>query len=104
MTVPEFLMDRSAPGHLRLVGELDIFSGADLTISLAKLDGAPMEIDMAGVSFMDSCGLRAMVQLDHEHPGIRFVHAPSNMARLLQIAGVSNLMADYGDDQPVLSA
>jgi anti-anti-sigma factor len=104
MSVPEFLIDQSVPGHMRLVGELDLFTGADLTVSLAALDGAAMEIDLAGVSFMDSCGLRTMLRLHQMHPGIRFVHATLNMSRLLEIAGVSTLMADYGDDPPVLSA
>ncbi len=86
-------MDRSIPGRTKLIGELDLYTAADLIISLATLDGAAMEIDMADVSFMDSSGLRTMVQLSQHHPGLRFVSPSPHVTRALEIAGLSDLVS-----------
>lgn len=45
---------------LRLNGELDLVSEPVLAGELAKVDG-PLRIDLSGLAFMDSTGLRALL-------------------------------------------
>jgi len=47
-----------------VAGELDLLSAPELEAALAEWDGTePLVLDMAGVSFIDSTGLRLLLQL-----------------------------------------
>ncbi len=53
-----------------LSGELDGAAGRALVAAVAEsppADGIPLELDMAGVSFIDSTGVASLVGLKHEH-------------------------------------
>jgi anti-sigma B factor antagonist len=84
---------------LRVTGELDAATAPDL---LAAFDGLPVQgqevvVDMAAVSFVDSSGLRALVQLRQaaESTGRQLVvRRPARQAlRLLQLSGLTELVA-----------
>jgi anti-anti-sigma factor len=92
-------LDKSMPGIVRLVGELDLRTAKELVDSLAELNGGTTDVDMAGVSFMDSSGTRAMLHLARQHPGLRFAHPSPSVSRLLEIAGLDDLVTETLEGQ-----
>ena len=79
-----------------LRGEIDAFSAPRLADRFASLPAGDDDIviDMAEVSFMDSSGLRVLLEL-HEragHAGRRLVlHTPSpSVTKLLDVSGLSD--------------
>jgi anti-sigma B factor antagonist len=87
-------------GHvtLRASGEIDLYSAGDFTAALGQAaDTAPdVTVDLTGVRFMDSTGLRALLRArrraEDEGGRLRLAVDPSGaVARLLDLAGVSAL-------------
>lgn len=80
---------------VRLAGELDLETTAELDRQLAVLDETPVPhllIDLAGVSFMDSTGLASIVRAHRaaEARGYPLVLRPGSnqVQRLFQLTGV----------------
>jgi anti-sigma B factor antagonist len=92
--------------HLRLLvsGELDLFREADLLRALDEVlaDTTPerLVLDVRGVLFLDSSGLRALLMCRDRarSVGVPLVLAvaPGPVTRLLDVAGVRNWFA-YDD-------
>ncbi|MEY9932198.1 anti-anti-sigma factor [Catenulispora sp. GP43] len=78
---------------LTLTGDLDFAAHADLEARVVELVGAgrPVVVDCAGITFMDSMGLRALVAglLAAEDAGVGFaLAAPSPpVLRVLELSG-----------------
>jgi anti-anti-sigma factor len=75
----------------RLVGELDIASVGGLTqvIRGAADRSEPVVLDFAGVRFMDSSGLRALLEgagLPNDNGPLVIVNPSSQVRRLLEIS------------------
>lgn len=96
-------MDAAAPLEitttdtgLRLVGELDTHTAPSLQAALADLGGERVVIDMAGVEFVDSSGLRVLIQSHQQadEAGRAVVLSrPSNaVRRLLEISGLEGYL------------
>lgn len=54
-----------ATAHVRLAGEIDSASAADLTRLLASLDrlfSMTVEVDLAGVTFLDTAGVHPLIE------------------------------------------
>jgi anti-sigma B factor antagonist len=64
MAEPLQITPSDEPGTLRLVGELDISTAGTAwnAFHLALSDGRPLTIDMSGLRFMDSSGLRVLLK------------------------------------------
>lgn len=81
-----------AAGALVLIGEIDTYTAPELEGSLAGLPDACV-VDLAGVSFIDSSGLRVIVAAHtqrRERGGGLTLRAPSpSVERLLEISGVA---------------
>jgi anti-sigma B factor antagonist len=78
-------------------GEIDAHTAPRLAEHLAALpDEGDIDLDLAGVDFMDSSGLRVLIDVHQraETDGRRLVvHRPStSVARLIEISGLSNLL------------
>ena len=88
---------RADDGAMLLVasGELDSYTAPRLRRALEEAASAsrPVRLDLAGVSFMDSAGLAAVIAgvtvLDRAGAGMRITAVSSSVARLFQIAGVA---------------
>ena len=78
---------------LVLSGELDLAGAQTLTRAVADADAmsAVVALDMRGVSFMDSSGLRGLLQAQNRlrAAGSRLllVQAPKSVLRVLQLTG-----------------
>ena len=79
-------------GALILTGEIDSYTAPDLAARLSA-DPPAEVIDVAGVSFIDSSGLRILVEVHQQRlaAGSRLVlRSPSAaVQRLLEISGLS---------------
>ena len=62
----------------RLVGELDMSSADDLLQAVAEAleePGGDLTLDMSGLAFIDSSGLRALLEISHRLAGGRLILA-----------------------------
>ena len=80
-----------------LAGELTIYTVAEIKQALAaELDGVDeMEIDLAGVTEMDTAGLQLML-IAKRYPGksLRFVNHPAPVLRLVDLANLGSALGD----------
>lgn len=80
-----------------VTGELDLHSSTILGDRLAELsDVTDIELDAGGVSFIDSAGLRALLMASKAASDrgaeLRVVVLSDQMARVVEIAGVTELL------------
>jgi len=82
-------------GRLRLIGELDLATYESLLEAARGQMGGPdgLTLDMSGLTFMDSKGLRAILILHRELGGrpIRLVAPSRTVLRVLEVSGVIHL-------------
>jgi anti-anti-sigma factor len=93
MTVERFsveVMDE----RIVLRGELDIDAVSQFDVSTAVLDGQVVDVDLSGVTFLDSSGLRALWNAGQEHPGLRFVNPSTVVRRVLELTQMNDLIAE----------
>lgn len=81
------------PRHLGLSGDIDAYTAPDLAAALDGLGpAADVAVDLSGVAFIDSSGLRALVSAHTvlgEHGHRLILVAPSRAAsRLFEISGL----------------
>lgn len=83
--------------RLALTGELTIYTAAEVKAALADAmaTGDALEIDLAGITEIDTAGLQLML-IAKRHPGqaVRFVNHPPAVLRLIDLA---NLGGAFGD-------
>ena len=87
----------SVNGRLAVRGELDILSLPELEAWLAGLDGQPSEIDLSGVTFFDSCALRAFLNVRRRNHHVRIVRPSATVLRVLEITGTVDYLV-HGRD------
>jgi anti-sigma B factor antagonist len=82
-----------------LVGEIDASNTATLDAALDVLpeaDNGVIELDMSGVTFIDSSGLRSLVEFAHRTQTaghrIALVATPRNVARLIDLAELTDFL------------
>ena len=83
---------------LRLVGEIDLMSADELTQRARQLrPGQAVEVDLAGVSFIDSTGVRSLISLNEA--SVQASGQPLNVARpsdavakLIRLTGLDQLL------------
>jgi anti-sigma B factor antagonist len=94
-------------GHLVTVdGEVDIASAPQLAETLAQFANGSVTVDIAGVVFLDSSGLHALLAA-HKHTERRgatlTIHgARPAVRRLFEVAGVADVL-HVAEDQTVAS-
>lgn len=90
--VPSRLSIDSTGSTFVVAGELDAHSAPTLREQLNAVDDAEIVLDMSGVTFMDSSGLRVLIDAHQTAAGRGcqlIVHEPSqSVRRILEIAGV----------------
>jgi anti-sigma B factor antagonist len=82
---------------LAIAGEVDLAVAAQVRDSglaaLARDDSAALRLDLSGVTFMDSSGLGALIQLNNANPGRVVLVRPSpRVVRLLELAGLADTL------------
>lgn len=92
-------IEQADPVVVRLAGELDPATAPQLDEALRTvgLDGPPLvHVDMAGVSFMDSSGIRSLLVgaelLGRRDGRLRVVNADRQIVRILEVVGLEDLV------------
>ena len=91
--------DAEADGRIYLVGELDLSTVDTLRERLEAAAGnepGDIDIDMSGVTFCDSSGLKVLLTAHHDMLGqgrrLRLVGLRDGVRRLLEISGTTTLL------------
>jgi|tagenome__1003787_1003787.scaffolds.fasta_scaffold20113917_1 anti-anti-sigma factor len=105
---PGFTIDeeRSGAGHkLALKGELDLAAAYDLETALSRLcgPGGQIELDLRGITFMDSMGMRSLLtarDMCSETGSQLVVIAGEGQRKMLEVTGLIDILPLHGDDAP----
>ncbi|MCU1401207.1 MAG: anti-sigma factor antagonist [Acidimicrobiales bacterium] len=82
-----FSYHRDAAGRIVVVGDIDLASAeAFRPVLLASRD--PIELDLTGVQFMDSSGVKVLLQARRVRP-VRIAVASPSVNRVLELLGLS---------------
>jgi anti-anti-sigma factor len=81
-------------GVLHVTGDIDMASGPLLEAAISERAGtAPLELDLDGVGFIDSSGLRTLLTASRRaaerSSGVVLHHVGPEIARLLEITGTT---------------
>ena len=85
-------------GTVRVAGELDLNASARLDEALSALDGSVdvIVLDLRGVTFIDSTGLRTITSADaRAREGryeLRIVRGSENVQKLLHMTGMDKIL------------
>ena len=97
----ELVSTTNGVARLRLFGELDSALAPQVQTRLAGVDG-DVELDCAGLTFMDSAGISLFVGLHHARVDagakLSIVNAPRCVTRLLALTGVDQLVEVRSED------
>jgi anti-sigma B factor antagonist len=90
---------------LSIAGEVDLAVATQVRDSgvaaLARDESALLRIDLSGVTFMDSSGLGALIQLNNANPGrVVLVRPSARVVRLLELAGLTDTLVVEPVDSP----
>ena len=96
MTIGEGSLTRSRPqAVLALAGEFDAASASDAQKRMFGLDlrpGGRLVLDLSGLTFMDSTGIRMILRADEYARGhgarLVVVRPPGNVMRVLELVGL----------------
>ena len=83
--------------RVALSGELTIYSVAQIKATLAEAmrDGGEIEVDLSGISDIDSAGLQLMlIAKRHLDCGVRFVNHSPEVLRLVDLANLGGALGD----------
>ena len=83
-----------ADGVVHLSGELDMAVVDEFTRALATLDGQRLVLDLSGLTFLDSMGIRAILRsaTADGQEGVLLRNPRPNVRRVLSVAGVNEAM------------
>jgi anti-anti-sigma factor len=79
--------------HITVRGELDALSASELHAAIAAATDGDVELDMSGVTFIDSSGLASVIEghlrLSPQQRRLVIVDRSPTVQRLLDLSGVS---------------
>ena len=83
---------------LSLTGELDMATAPELHQAVERAqDQGPIVVDLRDLTFIDSTGIRALIQVywagQDGRSTVSFIRAQPHVQRVLQMAGVEGLLA-----------
>ncbi|MHB1139209.1 MAG: STAS domain-containing protein [Microthrixaceae bacterium] len=81
-------------GRIVLSGEVDLANVEQLRAALEAVDGGtPLVLDVAGVTFMDSAGLRELLDAWRRLGSVTLLDPPPNLERLLQVTQADSVLS-----------
>ena len=90
--------------RLELGGELDVLTVRQVSARVAELIGAGFRsivLDLRGLTFIDSTGMRLLVSLHHnarrDRWSLSLIQGPENVRRVFDIAGTSQVLPFVSD-------
>ena len=88
----ERLRIESDGDRFRLHGEFDRVEVARFTEALLHVGDRPVEIDLAGLTFVDSSALRALMDERAAHAALRYSNPSAQLRRLADITGLTEVL------------
>jgi anti-anti-sigma factor len=80
----------------RLEGDLDLASVDEAVATIVGTDGATVVVDLAGVTFLDSAGLRGLLmareRLEAEGRSMRLVNPVDRVRRVLDVTNTGPVL------------
>lgn len=86
-----FDIQRSAE-RIALFGDLDALSSCELQHALDDLDCCGLTVDLGGLAFIDSSGIRTLLAARRTHPQLRIVNPTEHHVDLFGVLGISELL------------
>ena len=93
---PQLVLETTRIGDHDVVvatGEMDLASAPRVELALEPFVGQPVVFDLRGVEFMDSAGLKVLLQqrsrIEESGGDLRLVVSDGAVGRLLELTGVS---------------
>jgi anti-sigma B factor antagonist/stage II sporulation protein AA (anti-sigma F factor antagonist) len=81
-------------GRPAVRGECDVSSAREIEAWLGSFEVPVLEVDLSGVSFIDSSGLKSFLNVRRRHPNMRVVEPSAAVLRLLEITGTRAFLLD----------
>jgi anti-anti-sigma factor len=81
-------------GRPTVRGECDLATGSEIEAWLDSFDTAILEVDLSGVTFIDSSGLKAFLNVRKRNANLRIVEPSVAVLRLLEITGTHGFLVD----------
>lgn len=81
-------------GRPTVRGECDLATAGEIEAWLDSFDSLILEVDLSGVSFIDSSGLKAFLNVRRRNANMRVVEPSAVVLRLLEITGTHSLLVD----------
>jgi anti-sigma B factor antagonist len=104
MSEPLSLTAKSLDGRGHLVtvaGEIDISDAPELAEYLVHFEDGDITVDLSGVTFIDSSGIRALLaarkRIEQEGSTLTIRGASGRVLRVFQIAGLDHVLNVDGD-------
>lgn len=96
MTAAAPLEITTTDSGLALVGEIDAYTAPALAEAIERCEQPHVLIDMAAVEFVDSSGLRVLIEAHQAAQGsgrrIQLANPSSAVSRLLEISGIDDYL------------
>jgi len=93
---PSWSVTEVEPGGFAVAGEVDAHSAPMVADRLFGFDGTTLVLDLSGVTFIDSSGLRVIVQLHQREleggPVLEITRPSPAVGRLFEIGGFAGLL------------
>jgi anti-sigma B factor antagonist/stage II sporulation protein AA (anti-sigma F factor antagonist) len=81
-------------GRPTVRGECDLSTAGEIEAWLDSFDTPILEVDLSGVSFIDSSGLKAFLNVRRRNANMRVVEASAAVLRVLQITGTHGFLVE----------
>ena len=97
MTTPDtpLAINPTANGFA-VVGEIDAHTAPEISEAVARATSSALEIDLSGVDFVDSSGLRALIEAHQRFEAnggsLTLVRPSAVVSRLFDISGVGDYL------------
>jgi anti-anti-sigma factor len=79
-------------GRPSIRGECDLSNATQIASWLDIFDGEPVELDLSGVTFLDSSALHALLNIRRRNPAMRITSASEIVLRLLELTGTKEYL------------
>ena len=84
-------------GRPTVRGDCDLSNATRLEDWLLSFDGQLAEVDLSEVTFFDSSGLRALLNVRRHKPAMRIVEPSGAVRKVLEITGTLDYLSNPGD-------
>ena len=85
-------------GRPSICGECDLSNAPQVASWLESFDGAPIDLDLSGVTFLDSSALHVLMKARQRNPTMRIGAASPIVLRLLEVTGTTNYLMGAADE------